>query len=262
MKMDTHSQLIEYLEGTLTEVEAKEVERQLVNSEELRRELRELEILFDTLDSVEMERPSERLSQQFRQFLAKEEQKAAKVKPEQSARVFTLRRIEWSVAAAIALLALGVAFGTLWQKNMRQQQQIDRLLAETEDTRNMLILSMLQEQSASQRIKAMNTAVQERATDPQVIEALIQTLFVDDNVNVRMKAAEALGQFGQQKEVVTALTKALRTEESPEVQITLIDVLTNMKAKEAMDEFKTLMKKDDLLDVVKNKAAYGVEILM
>lgn len=262
MKPDITDQLIEYLEGTLPEAEARDVERQLADSEELRQELRDLEILLNTMDTVKMEHPSNQLSQQFRQFLAQEEQKVTKTKPEPSARVITLRRIEWSIAAAIALLAVGVAFGTLWQKNVRQQQQIDQLVAETENTRKMLILSMLQEQSASQRIKAMNTAVEERATHPQVIEALIQTLLVDDNVNVRMKAAEALGQFGQQKEVITALTKALRTEESPEVQITLIDVLTSLRAKEAMDEFKTLMKKDDLLDVVKNKAAYGVEILM
>lgn len=262
MKPDINSQLIDYLEGTLSDVESKALEAELAQSPELRRELQELEILLGLMDDVPLQQPSRHLSQHFRRFLAEEEREAKIMPPQKSARIFTLYRIEWSVAAAIVLLAVGIGFGSLWMRNQQQQDQINRLVAETENTRKMLILSMLQEQSASQRIKALNTAVEEQSADPQVIEALIQTLLVDDNVNVRMKAAEALGQFPRERQAITALTKALRTENSPEVQITLIDILTNLKAKEAIDEFKTLMKKEDLLEVVKTKAAYGVEILM
>lgn len=262
MKPDTTDRLIDYLTGQLPEAEAEALEHQLAGSEELRRELQELETLLGAMNKVPMQQPGERLAHNFRQFLDEEARSARQVKPDKTVRIFSLRRIEWSVAAAIALLAIGIGFGSLWQRNQQQQQQINTLAAEMETTRKMLILSMLQEQSASRRIQALNTAAEERDADPQVIDALIHTMLVDDNINVRMKAAEALGQFANDRRVVLALAGALRNETSPEIQITLIDLLTGLKAKEAVDEFKTLMKKDDLLDVVRNKAAYGVEVML
>ncbi len=262
MKPDITDQLIAYLEGELPEAEAMALEQELMGNEAWQRELEELTTLLGVMNKVPLAQPSARLRQHFQALLAQEMQAEKNLRTEKPARIILLSRLAWSAAAAIALLVIGVGFGSLWMRNQQQQQQINTLVAEVENTRKMLILSMLQEESASQRIKAVNTAVEERATDPQVVDALIQTLQLDDNVNVRMKAAEALGQFARERQVITALTKALREESSPEVQITLIDVLTNLKAREAVDEFKTLMKKEDLLDVVKNKAAYGVEVLM
>lgn len=260
MKPDMTDKLIDYLEGNLPAAEVRQVEAELAKSEVLRREMQELRQLFQAMDEVPMERPSAQLSQRFHQFLAEAEHQHLQPKP--AAKVFTLRRPEWLAVAAVIILAIGVGFGVLWQNNVRQQDQINSLVAEIETTRKMMILSMLQEQSASQRIKAVNTAVAERTADPQVVDALILTLLKDDNVNVRMKAAEALGGFANDRKVIAALTKALRTESSPEVQITLIDILTNLRAPEALDEFKTLMEQEELLDVVKNKAAHGVEVLL
>jgi hypothetical protein len=258
MKPDMTEKLIAYLEGELSATETQQVEAEVAKSEALRQELQELEQLFQTMESVPVERPSAQLNQRFYRFL--EQEKAAQ--SESKAKVFTLRRPEWLAVAAVIILAIGIGFGVLWQNNMRQQQQINSLVAEVETTRKMMILSMLQEQSASKRIQAVNTAVEQRAADPQVLDALIFTLQTDDNVNVRLKAAEALAEFANEQKVINALTNALRTEDSPEVQIALIDVLTNLRAPEALDEFKTLMEKEELLDVVKNKAARGVEVLL
>lgn len=260
MKPNMTDQLIDYLEGNLTDAEIQQVELELSKSDALRREMEELRQLFQAMDEVPIEQPSEQLSRQFYQFLQLEATKQKE--PKREARIFTLPQPMWLVAAAVALLTIGVCFGVLWQTNSRQQEQINSLVAEIETTRNAMILSMLQEQSASQRIKAVNTAVEQRSANPQVVNALIQTLLQDDNVNVRMKAAEALAFFAHEQQVVTALIQALQTENSPEVQIALIDVLTNLKAPEALDEFKNLMENDALLDVVKNKAAHGVEILL
>ncbi len=262
MKTDIYSQLIDYLEGTLPKTEVATLENELAQSPELRRELKELELLLQTMEEVPLEQPSGNLYRNFYQML--EAQQAPVLKPlkGKAARVVQLQKLQRFAAAAIILLAVGLGFGMLWYKNLNQQQQIDALVSEIQSTNKALVLNMLREQSASQRIKAVNTAMEGEVIDPQVIEALIHTLHADDNVNVRMKAAEGLAQFAQEPEVVDALTQALKMEKSPEVQITLIDILTHLKAHKAKEEFKKLLKKKDVMEVVKTKAAYGMEVLM
>lgn len=264
MKTDIHSQLIEYLEGTLPNAAVRELESTIAQSPELRRELKELEVLLQTMDDVPLEQPSSNLYRNFHQILEKEQRPVLKKlhKNHHSSSVITFHKIQRYAAAAVILLAVGLGFGTLWYKNLTQQKQIDALVAEIQNTNKALVLNMLREESASQRIKAVNTAVEEEIADPQVIEALIHTLYYDENVNVRTKAAEGLAQFAGERSVINALTKALKTEKSPEVQITLIDLLTHLKARGASDTFKNLLKKKDVMDVVKNKAAYGMEVLM
>lgn len=264
MKPDKTTQLIDYLEGTLPKTEVAALESELAQSPELRRELHELEILLQTMEEVPMEQPSNNLYRNFHQMLEAEQRPVLKTlhTNHNKGRIITLRKIPYYAAAAMILLAIGLGFGTLWYKNMQLQKQIEILGADIQNANTTLVLNMLREASASQRIKAVNTALEQDVTDPQVIDALIQTLYFDDNVNVRMKAAEGLAQFGRQPQVVKALTKALKTEKSPEVQITLIDMLTHLKAREAKDEFQNLLKQKGVMEVVKNKAAYGMEVLM
>ncbi|MFN7120351.1 MAG: HEAT repeat domain-containing protein, partial [Saprospiraceae bacterium] len=248
MKTNIHNQLIEYLEGTLPKAEVEALEEQLIQSPDLQRELRELEILLQRMDEVPMEQPSANLYRNFYKMLEAEPGPILKTlhSNNNKRRIIISYKIQRYAAAAVILLAIGLGFGTLWYKNMQQQQQIDALVSEIQNANTTLVLNMLREASASQRIKAVNTAVEQEVADPQVIEALIHTLQHDDNVNVRMKAAEGLAQFARQPEVIKALTQALKIEQSPEVQITLIDILTNLKAHEAKDEFKNLLKKKDV----------------
>ncbi len=262
MKPDKTSQLIEYLEGTLAKEKVTSLKLELANSPELRRELKELEILLHTMDTVEMEQPSGNLYRNFHQLLEKEQRPILKALKPEPTRTIKLQNIQRYAAAAIILLALGLGFGTLWCKNLNQQKQIDALVTEIQHSNKTLVLNLLREESASQRIKAVNTAVEEEIADPQVIEALVHTLYFDENVNVRTKAAEGLAQFARERTVINALTKALKKEKSPEVQITLIDILTNLKAHQAKDTFKKLLKDKNVMEIVKNKAAYGVEVLL
>lgn len=262
MKPDKTAQLIDYLEGTLVKEKATLLKLELANSPELRRELKELEILLQTMNDITFDQPSGNLYRNFHQLLEKEQVPILKVINKNPTRIIKLQNIQRYAAAAVILLAIGLGFGTLWYKNLNQQKQIDALVTEIQHTNKTLILNLLREESASQRIKAVNTVVEEEIADPQVIEALVHTLYFDENVNVRTKAAEGLAQFARERTVINALTKALKTEKSPEVQITLIDILINLKARGATDTFKKLLESKNIMEIVKNKAAYGVEVLM
>ena len=255
MREEITALLIEYLEGSLLPDERQALEARLATDANLRRELESLREVIDTLDAIPREEPSPMLRQRFESLLA------AEMKETRSG--LRIYHWEWAAAAAIALLIIGSGLGVLWQKNLRQQQQIDALITEVINTRKMMVLSMLQEPSASQRIKAVNTVREEPASiDEQVVFALVNTLNTDDNINVRVKAAEALLSFVDHPGVVGALVESLPRQESPEVQIVLIDLLVTARATDAVDEFHEILQRDDVLEVVKNKAAAGIGQLM
>jgi anti-sigma-K factor RskA len=264
MNEDRTTQLIDYLEDRLPAGQRQALEAQLAASESLRRELAALNRVLSDMEEVSPEQPSPELRRRFYHFL-EEERRGAASPPELPGRwvLFPLRRTEWSVAAAVALLVIGIGFGMLWQRNLKQQRQINELVSEVQQTRKMMVLSMLEERSASQRIKALNTVQEQRSSvDDQVIDALINTLNTDDNVNVRTKAAEALLQFAGYPGVVPALIRSLDQQEHPEVQITLIEVLVASRARGAVNELQKMMEREELMEVVRYKAAAGVEQLM
>lgn len=257
MNTDYSNLLIDYLDGNL-DVELKaEVEKELAQNPSLQQELEELRLLLGAIEESPNVQPSPSLRNNFMHVL-----EAEKIKEVQApARTYTLRPMEWRVAAAISLLVIGTGFGMLWKYSKDQQNQINVLVQEVEMTRKMLVVSMLQNESASDRIQALNMAHTQPA-DPKIIDALIFTLNNDEHVNVRMKAAEALVEFRHQPTVVEALAKSLEAQESPEVQITLIDILVELGTPKAAPPLQKLIKEDNVLEVVRNKAASGLEILL
>lgn len=253
--------IIAYIDKELSPDEHKMVELQIAQSSEWQKAYTDLKFLLETMDKqVELE-PSKQLSQNFYQFLQKEE-----IPVEESATQknigFSIWKSEWQIAAAVAILLIGVGFGTLWQHNKLQQTELQQLREEMVVTQKMLVLSMLDQSSASSRIKALNISTEKTQMDPQILDAFMHTLMHDENVNVRMKAAEALAEQSNQKYAIAALIKALKTANSPELQITIIDILVELKAKDAVGEFHELLQQDTLMDLVKTKAAYGVDALL
>lgn len=261
MKEDISAKLIEYLEGTLTETDREAMEAALAKSSELQQELASLKSILQEFDQQKEELPSNNLRHRFYDYIEKEEANLQQ-SPGKLVSLFRLQKVEWGIAGAVAILLIGMAFGQLWQRNQKQQAQIDVLASEVATTRKLLVLSMLQEPSASQRIKALNASLETPATDPQIAEALVNTLLHDNNSNVRMKAATALTNFAKQKDVKEALIEALAKEDRPEVQITLIDVLVEVHAQTAVGVLEELLQKEDLMEVVRTKAADGLKRLI
>lgn len=263
--MDMESLLIDYIDGQLSEQAQQEVEAHLQQSAEWRKAYLELKTVMREMAHTPQQQPSRQLSQNFYQLLSEEQEKLtpeespetkeAKVRP-------LLPKQMWQIAAAVALVVIGLGFGYLWQKNQQQQTTIGQLQREMQNTQKLLILNMLKQPSASERIKAVNITTEEGTTDYSIIKALIQTLETDESINVRVKAAEALGQIGYTKHIADALVRNLQLQESPEVQIAIIESLVNLQAKQALPNLQKLLKQDSIMQVVKDQAALGIEKLL
>jgi len=128
--------------------------------------------------------------------------------------------------------------------------------------KKLLALSLLQQNSASDRIKGVNISLHETNMDDQILNALIDRMNLDKNINVQLKAIEGLVQFGENKIVITAFIKALTNQKSPEVQIAIIEALVTLKVKDAYPQFQEILRDKETIDAVKNSAASGLEVLL
>lgn len=248
--MSIEEKLIAYLDQALSATERQHLEVELEQSEALRQQLEELRDIWDGLEELPAHEPSENLEQRFYAHLKQAEQ--AEVKP---------RRINpwWQVAAAIAILLLGIMVG---QRTSSVKPEIAQLQDEVKKTQNLMMLAMLKQESASVRIKAVGMSEEMKDANHDIIEALINTMQFDGNINVRIHAADALSRYGNKASVRNAFLQSLSEQNDPEMQMKIIDVLVRLQEQRAVGEMLKLLERDSLFEGVKFKAEKGVEELM
>jgi hypothetical protein len=93
----------------------------------------------------------------------------------------------------------------------------------------MVALSLLQQQNASDRLQGVNWAYRVERSDTEVLSALLYTINHDANVNVRLAAVDAMRTFGESPVARRGLQQAVAKQDSPMVQIALIDQLVELK---------------------------------
>ncbi len=249
--------LLLYLEGGLSLSERIELERELEKDSELHKKLDEFRTVLEGFSSCEIELPKA-VSENFFQLLETEQENTPTVSNHKAKRI----ELKWwmQAAAAILIFATGFLVDKQIEVGNLRDAEIAKLKEEMATTKKLMMLSMLKQSSASGRIQAVNQSYQVENADKQLISALIETMNYDDNLNVRMAAAEALYRFAESSEgVKMAMVHSLRLQEEPDIQILLIDMLVELDAEEALGIFQSLMENEDLLEIVKMKAGEAVE---
>jgi hypothetical protein len=140
-------------------------------------------------------------------------------------------------------------------------QQLAALREELRSTRQLVALSLLQQQSASERLQGVSFTTRLPQADPQVLDALLHTLRFDNNVDVRLAALDALSRYGRRPEVSRGLVESLEGQQSPLVQVALIDVLVELRDSTAVAPLKRLQQAPGLNPAVREKANWGIQQL-
>ena len=104
----------------------------------------------------------------------------------------------------------------------------------------MVTISLLQQQSASERLKGISWSSHVSDADPEFLSTLFRTLNYDQNVDVRLASVDALSRFAGIPGVSDGLIRALQRQESPLVQIALIDALVQLQARQSIDVLRHL----------------------
>jgi len=168
-----------------------------------------------------------------------------------------------------ALLAVGVWIGYQYRPSIVmpvptapvQNVELNQMRDELHDMRQMVALSLMQQQSASERLKGVSWSNQIDQPDTEVLNALMDTLMHDQNVNVRLAAIDALKKFGQRQMVKSGVLEALKKKDSPMVQVALIDYMVETNEKESVGTLKQIAQDTTANQSVRQRAEWGLEQL-
>jgi HEAT repeats/Putative zinc-finger len=173
-----------------------------------------------------------------------------------------LRSPVGAVAWSIALVALGAYVGLqLGGAKSNSQQDLAATHTELTNMRQLFALSMLQQQSASQRLEGVTWTRREEHLDPQVLSALMHTLRYDPSVDVRLAALDALSRHAGQPQVRKTVVDALQEQQSPLVQVALIDQLVEWRDAEAAPRLQKLREMPDVNPTVRQRADWAIRKL-
>lgn len=168
-------------------------------------------------------------------------------------------------AFAVAFLAIGFLIGHSYLPAAREGNhdagEVARLREEVQATRQVVTLSLLQQQSASQRLKGVDYSSRLQQPDSEVLSALLHTVNYDQNVNVRLAAVDALHPSSNSDVVRKGLIQALDRQNSPLVQIALIDMLVEIDARESAQALRQLMDDNSVNQIVRQRAEWGLQQL-
>ena len=168
------------------------------------------------------------------------------------------QRPVWQVSIALACLIIGIIVGSSYP---RGKNEIAQLREEVAGTKQMVALSLLQQQSATERLRGVDYTVKMPAIEPDVVAALLQAVKADPNVNVRLAAIDALTRVSGDAGVRRSLAGSLGMQDSPMVQAALIDYVLDARDKDALGVLKDLTARPDLNPLVRQRADRAVQRL-
>jgi hypothetical protein len=134
-----------------------------------------------------------------------------------------------------------------------ESKQLEELTAQVHEMRELMMLSLLQNPSASERMRAVSYTSEIHRVNPKIAEALLTTLNNDPNVNVRLTTLEALTHFARDPIVREGLIQSILQQDSPLVQAAMADVMLKLQEKRSIQPFKKLLQQKDLNGMVRSK---------
>jgi hypothetical protein len=164
------------------------------------------------------------------------------------------------LAAAAVLLTLGVAVGRA-SRPAPPSDEIASVRSELREMRQMVTLTLMQQQSASDRLKGVTWSSTLEQPGREVVTALLDTLLHDPNVNVRLASIDALARFADQQQVRQGAIDALQSASSPMVQVALIDFVVGVRDTGSVETLKKLAADPSMNETVRRRATQGLDRL-
>jgi hypothetical protein len=234
-----------------------------------RSDLAEIGVVWRGLASLPVEEPDGGMRSRFLEVLQayqagmdpSGETPAAPGRSRWSAAGWWPARAVWQAAFSVALVAAG-ALGAHWlTRPPAPSPELAQLQAQVESLRQMVALSMLQDQSPSSRIRGVGYSAQMARPDREMEQALLYTLNHDANVNVRLSATDALEKLASHPEIRRALVDALPLQDSPLVEIALMDIFVETNAQTAIPAMRKLAQDAQTDESARQRALAGIQKL-
>ncbi len=260
---EKYEQLIaDYLAGNLDDSEKAELQELITKGKIDFIDFRAMEQLHDELDLIPVPEPSQEMNSKFYTMLEKEKSGASSSALEaltQSLSNLLNKLTMPRLAYAFVLLVVGGFIGNQMGNN---DTQIEQLTSEMQNMREMMMVSMLEGPSTTDRLRAVNISAQLPSVDEKAIRALLFTLNNDESVNVRIQTIEALSRWGDNELVREGLVRSIAGQESDIVIIEMADAMVELGVKNSANEFQRLIDEKDLSGATKRKVENTIAVLL
>jgi anti-sigma-K factor RskA len=267
MKCEQISELLpDYLQGSLRLEQHRSVEAHLAECADCSEEV----AVWRKLSLLPVEQPSPMSRVRFEAMLQAYQAGRSNQPAGDSTwrkRAFSWNFLQWlrsplgAAAWSAALLVIGVFAGLRLAGPKAPSPDIAEIQKELDSTKQLVVLSMLQQQSASARLEGVSYSAREEQLNSQVLSALLHTLRYDPSVDVRLAALDALSRHSAQPQVRNSVVNALQEQQSPLVQVALIDQLVEWHAREAKPHLERLRQSQDLNPAVREHADEAISKL-
>ena len=227
-----------------------------------------LDATWQMLGAIDAPAPdSERMRARLDAVIDAIEQTPAVIRP----RIWQRNVLQGLAAAALVVIGIGVghyviprggsAFGGTRPTPTDSAAEIAAMRSEMHDLREMVSLSLMQQQSASERLKGVSWIGQIDRPSDELAAALLDTLMHDPNVNVRLATVDALERFASEESVRRATVTAMDRQTSPFVQIALIDFMVKVKDRESVATLRRLSQDPAVNNAVRMRAVSALQQL-
>ncbi len=251
MIQDEYLELVTgYLEGTASDIDRIQLQALIDAGKIDVLDLVEMERLYKSCCDFDTPEPGQRVHDRFYSMLDNEQIKMNKLKS--NSPITFIGTHNWNswmqAAAAAALLIIGLLIGDKFTPFSNQDTKMDQLSSEVAQMREILMISLLQNDSPVERLRAVNISQQIPNTEYRLVEALLNTLNYDSNVNVRVAAVNALIDRGYEPSVRKGLIESIPNQNSPLVQIALADAMLILQEPQAVIYFENLLVNSNDMD--------------
>ncbi|MGB5819552.1 MAG: HEAT repeat domain-containing protein [Saonia sp.] len=259
---------MEYLSGELNDSAKAAFEKYLEENPGQLERFTELQRTWNQMDRIPTPEPSREMDERFYTMLSEQKEKSKRegffqeFKKSLGALMTGLAKPQ--LAYGIVLLGIGLGTGYYLNSGSPIAPVKTEVVStsETEEVREKLVLTLLEQPSANKRLQGVSEANKFNKVDEKVIRALLQTLNNDPNVNVRLAAIESLTNYLDDPVVRQGLVASIVQQESPIVQVTLANLMVALQEKKSIAPFKKLMQTKDLDNKVKQQLERSIQSII
>jgi len=267
---------VEYIAGSLDPESRAKLEAHLAACPTCRQETDGLVALWTKLAELPDMEPSADLDARFNSMIQGFRQGLDAAKPQPPPRSLLAFWIEHlgpsrplgRLGLAVLVLGLGILAGRLGfdrppavSPGGASEAALARTRQELAQLKEEVALALLAQPSASERLRGVEWTGRLPHPEEQVLAALVRALDSDPNVNVRLAAVGALQQFAAERTVKRALLESLPRQESPLVQVALINLMVELDDQEIIPTLKALLQQNQINDSVRERAEWGLRQL-
>jgi hypothetical protein len=260
----------DWINKNLPPDELLKLEQHLTGCKNCSEELAAMKALWMEMGEIDVPAPSAHMQVKFQAMLNTYKADVAERNSIWTGTVEKLRSLwKWQprmpLAYNLVIILISFACGYLVfniGKGSNEDEQLEDLTAQVHELKQTMMLSMLENPSASERIKGVSYTSEIKHVDEQVIDALLATLNNDPNVNVRLITLDALSRLADHAEVRSGLIQSITAQESPLMQSAIADVMLTLQERRSVGSFKELLKQKNLDNGVRSKITKTINSLI